>query len=129
MPETRLRHVPGRVPPMSEDIPRSPCGHNPQCAGGTQTGFEKHGLIQDGEQVRNWRLVWAQVCQLRGAHTAHLGAVWRAVWCNCVRPGAAWMRDEQSRSHGLCAGVSAVNPKKGHSVVKALLRWQTLTEI
>ena len=34
----------------------------------------------------------------RPAHTACLGAVWRAVWCNVVRPGAPLMRDEQSGS-------------------------------
>ena len=27
-------HIPGLVPVMSENIPRSPCGHYPQCAGG-----------------------------------------------------------------------------------------------
>ena len=40
-------------------------------------------------------------------------AVWRAVCCNCVRPRAAWMRDEWSVSRGLCAGLSTVNPRKG----------------
>ena len=100
---------------MSEDIPRSPCGHQPQCAGGTLTGFERQGLIQNGEQVGNGRWVWAQVCQIRAAHTACPGAEWRAVWCNYVRPGASWMRHEQSWSQGLCAGVSAVNPRKGPS--------------
>ena len=53
--ETRLPHVPGLVPPKSEDIPTSPCGHHPRCAGGTQTGFERQGLIKDGKQVRNGR--------------------------------------------------------------------------
>ena len=41
------------------------------------------------------------------------GAVCRAVWCKCVRPRAAWMRDERSGSRRLCAGVSTVNPRKG----------------
>ena len=40
-------------------------------------------------------------------------AVWRAVWCNRVRPGASWMRDEWSVSQGLCAGLSTVNRRKG----------------
>ena len=52
MPETQLPQVPGLVPPMSEDSPTSPCVHHPQSAGGTQTGFERHGLIQDGKQVK-----------------------------------------------------------------------------
>ena len=42
-----------------------------------------------------------------------LVAVWRAVWCNSVRPGAAWMRDKWSVSQGLCSGLSTVNAKKG----------------
>ena len=27
-------HIPGLVPLMSENIPSSPCGHHPRCAGG-----------------------------------------------------------------------------------------------
>ena len=80
---------------------------------GTLTGFERKGLIQDGELLGNGRWVWAQVCQLRAAHTACPGAVWRVIWCNWVRPGAAWMRDEQSESWGLCAGLSTVKHRKG----------------
>ena len=88
---------------------------SPSVQVGTPTDFERQGLIQDGEKVGNGRWVWAQVCQIRAAHTPCPGAGWRAVWCNCVRPGAAWMRDEWSGSWGLCAGVSAVNPRKGPS--------------
>ena len=51
--------------------------------------------------------------QLRAEHTDFLVAVWRAVWCICVRPKAAWMRDDRSGSQGLCAGVSNVNPRNG----------------
>ena len=80
---------------------------------GTLTDFERKGLIQDGEPVGNGRWVCAQVCQLRAAHTACPGAVWRVMWCNWVRPGAAWMTDERSESWGLCAGLSTVNPRKG----------------
>ena len=80
---------------------------------GTPTGFERQGLIQDGEQVWNRRWVWAQACQHRAAHTDCPRAVWRAVRCNRVRPGAACMRDEQSGSWGLCEGLSTVNPRKG----------------
>ena len=80
---------------------------------GTLTGFERKGLIQDGELVGNGRWVWAQVCQLRAAHTACLGAVWRVMWCNWVRPRGAWMTDERSESWGLCSGLSTVNPRKG----------------
>ena len=101
---------------MSCDILRSPCRHHPGWAGGqvgTPTGFERQGLIQDAKQVWNGRWVWAQVCQLRAAHTACLGAVWSAVWCNWVRPRAVWMRDQRSESWGLCAGLSTVNPRKG----------------
>ena len=80
---------------------------------GTPRGFARPGFIQDGEEGWNGRWVWAQVCQLRAAHIACPGAVWRAVWCNWVRPGAAWMRDEQSGSWGLCAGLWTVNWRKG----------------
>ena len=71
-------------------------GISPGVQVGTLTGFERQELTQDGEQVGNVRSVWAQVCQIRTAHTACLGAGWRAVWYNCVRPGASWIRDEQS---------------------------------
>ena len=90
-------------------------GISPGVHVGTLTGYERQGLIQDGEQVGNGRWVWAQVCQISAAHTACPGAVWRAVCWNCVRPGASWMRDKWSWSCGLCAGVSAVSPRKGPS--------------
>ena len=54
----------------------------------------------------------AQVSTQSCTHSL-LIAVWRAVWCNCVSPGTAWMRDEWSVSRGLCAGLSTVIPRKG----------------
>ena len=67
---------------MSEYIPRSHVVISPSVQLGTLTGFERKGLIQDGEPVGNGRGVWAQVCQLRSAHTAGPGAVWRVMFYN-----------------------------------------------
>ena len=60
---------------MSEYIPRSHAVISTSVELGTLTGFERKGLVQDGEAVGNRRCVWAQVCQLRAAQTACPGAV------------------------------------------------------
>ena len=67
---------------MSEYIPRSHVVISPGVELGTLTGFERKGLIQDGEPVGNGRCVWAQVCQLRAENTTCPGNVWRVMWCN-----------------------------------------------
>ena len=87
-------------------------GISPGVQLGTLTGCERKGLIQDGDQLGNGRRVWAHFCQLRAAHTAWPGAVCMALWYNWVRPGAGWVRDEQSGSWGLCTGLSTVSTRK-----------------
>ena len=66
---------------MSEYIPRSHVVISPGVELGTLRGFERKGLIQDGEAVGNGRCVWAQVCQLRAENTTCPGDVWRVMWC------------------------------------------------
>ena len=67
---------------MSEYIPTSHVVISPGVELWTLTGFERKGLIQDGEAVGNGRCVCAQVCQLRAENTTCPGDVWRVMWCN-----------------------------------------------
>ena len=55
LPVTGLPYFSGLVPPMFEYIPRRHAVISPGVQLGSLTGFERKGLIQDGEPVGNGR--------------------------------------------------------------------------